>query len=213
MLHGTVCAVLKSGGEFKPDHAHWLREQVLEHMPNWDWRLWTDFDIRGATQLKRDLPKWWSKYEIYEDESLKGPALVLDLDTVILDEWKPLPEHYNRTIVWHDPYQVLCRTPRYLGGMLYLPPDARTLLLHQFRSWAHIPEDDQPHLRQCLGTGVVVGNYAYPDQFLSYKVHVAQAVGIRPETKLVYFHGIPRPWDVDPRPDWIPSLHSPHRYF
>jgi hypothetical protein len=211
-IYGTVCAVLKSGGDFKPDHAHWLREQVIERMPNWDWRLWTDFDIQGATQLKRDLPKWWSKYEIYEDDSLQGPALVLDLDTVILDEWAPLPEHRDRVMVLHDPNHGYTRFPRYCGGVLYLPPDARQLLLHQFRSWSHIPDDDQPHLRQCLGPNVVVGNYQYPDQFMSYKLQT-QRVGIRPETKMVYFHGLPRPWDVTPKPDWIPSLYNPHRYY
>lgn len=210
MTHGTVCAVLKSGGVFKPEHALWFKEQVLERMPNWRFRLWTDFDMKGATQLKRDLPKWWSKYEIYEDETLTGPAFVLDLDTVILGEWAPYPCDSDRVIVWHDPYQGSIQYPRYLGGILYLPDHARKVLLNQFRSWDHVPEDDQPHLRHCLGRNVVVGQHAYPDQMLSYKVHVMRPeIGIRPETKLVYFHGLPRPWDVTPRPDWIPPPHNP----
>lgn len=204
MIHGTVAAVLKSGGDFKPAHAEWLREQVAERMPNWSWRLWTDFDVPGATQLKQDLPKWWSKYEIYADETLDGPSLVLDLDTVILKEWAPRPEHRDSPIVLNDPFQELSRVPRYLGGVLYLPKPARQALLAQFRSWTwgH-PEDDQPHLRAVLHPlRPVVATYHYPDQFVSYKVHV-QSLGLRPENKIVYFHGKPRPWDA--KEPWVPS--------
>jgi hypothetical protein len=167
--------------------------------------------IPGAIRLKHDLPKWWGKFEIHADTSI-GPALVLDLDVVLLSQWVPTPEHRLQPIVWRDPIkQARGDFNAILGGILYLPPDTRARMASDFfknpaRCMAKYGGDDQPYLRNLMqAESPLRGQDTYLDEVVSFKVHVA-GLGLRPANKIVLFHGLPRPWDV--QYDWIPRLND-----
>lgn len=209
-MSGTVCAVLKSGGIFEPRHAMFLQKQIAEKMPDWDFRLWTDYEIEGATKLSPGLPKWWGKYDIYRIQ-FEGPALVVDLDTVFLDRWNPVARDWNRPHLARDPYASIAFNKNgALGGFVYLPEWARAKLALAF--WGD-PEtrmlenqgNDQPLLRDVLWDDSIIIQDRYPDELVSYKIHV-RSLGLRPENRVVYFHGTPRCWDLDL--PWIPKLEN-----
>jgi hypothetical protein len=204
----TICCVLKSGGDFVPAHVTWLQRQCKEHMPGWEFKCWSDMDVKGAIALRRDLPKWWSKFEIYS-HLFDGPALVIDLDTVFVRELVVKPEHEGKAIFWRNPWKDGFRKPEELAGSFtYLPKWARERI---WKAWFGKSEeimaahggDDQPFLHSLFADRALRWQDHYVDQVVSYKAHV-KATGINEDTRAVCFHGIPRPWDAEE--NWIPKL-------
>lgn len=204
----TICCVLRSGGDFTPIHVEWLRRQCAEHMPDWRFQCWSDMDVPGAVRLQSDWPKWWAKFEIYS-RLFAGPALVIDLDTVFVRTLEILPEHEDCTIFLRNPWKDGFRKPEQLaGGFTYLPEWARAEL---WEAWSVDPQgimnryggDDQPFLHSLFANKALRWQDHYIDQVVSYKAHVKH-LGVGPDTRVVYFHGVPRPYDVEA--SWIPPL-------
>lgn len=202
----TVAAVLKSGGDFDGRHGRFLERQVRQHYPEYEWRLYSDMDV-GTHALRLGLPRWWSKQEVCADESLRGPVLLLDLDVVILQPWMP-PEP-GLTIAAADFNRITLpgMSPSLLGGFLYLQEHDRALLAADFfdnpiKAMATANSDDQPRLGRILPHAIPVQRID-PDAVVLYKTHVLP-LGLRPENKIVLFHGEPRPWDSGE--PWVPSL-------
>lgn len=210
-LKGLICCVLKSGGDFSPAHVEWLKRQCEQHMADWTFVCWSDMDVPDCMPLRHGWPKWWSKMEIYGNPYLGSlPALVIDLDTVFL---KPLiikPQHQNHALFLRDPWKDGFRKPeRLAAGFTYLPAWARTLI---WDAWIQqgpheVMEancgDDQPFLHHLFAHRALRWQDHYIDQVVSYKAQV-QALGVQKENRIVYFHGLPRPWNA---PDeWIPKL-------
>ena len=90
----VVLCVLKSGGEYKPEHAARLYDQFLEHAPpEVGFLCLTDLVPElerlhvPATPLTHGWPGWWSKCEAL---AAPGPALYLDLDVSIVGDLEPL---------------------------------------------------------------------------------------------------------------------------
>ena len=95
------------------------------------------------------------------------------------------------------------------GGFLYLPEEARARIWEEWnqRGPTNVIRatvgDDQKFIGPLIGPGAVRIQDAYPDEIVSYKMHARQH-GLFPHTKVVYFHGIPRPWEATD--SWIPPL-------
>ncbi len=211
LVKGTICCVLKSGGDFTPAHVAWLKQMCHEKMPDWDFCCWSDMDVPGRIPLKMNLPKWWSKMEIYRTE-FGGPALVIDLDTVFLKEFTIRPEHEDEMLVIRCPWKNGFRSPeRLAGGFMYLPPWSRAQI---WQAWRLAGEDtiglyddnDQIFLHKYFADKALRIQDHYIDEVVSYKVHVL-GMGLQSENKVVYFHGEPRPWNVDL--PWIPKCSHP----
>lgn len=210
MASRSICCVLKSGGDFKPEHVFWLREQCRQHMPDWDFKIWSD-RIPESRPLYRRWPKWWSKFEIYQYKDI-GPALVVDLDTVFLSGLKILPEHEDKAIMLRDVWKDGARFPERLGGgFSYLPVWAQDKLWSEWirrgpeNVMAQYGGDDQPFLHELFSKEALRWQDEYVDEVVSYKVHI-KGIGLQEDNKVVFFHGKPRPWDVDE--PWIPEVKS-----
>lgn len=210
-VEGTICCVLKSGGDFTPEHVAWLRKMCRDKMPDWDFACWSDMDVPGKIPLRLDLPKWWSKMEIYNTQ-FGGPALVIDLDTVFVQELKIKPEHREKMLVIRDPWKDGSRGPeRLAGGFMYLPQWVRE---DMWRAWSiegrdtigTYDDNDQIFLHKYYKDVALRFQDHYIDEIVSYKVHVL-GMGLQPENRVVYFHGEPRPWNVDL--PWIPKCSRP----
>ena len=86
----TVCCVLRSGGEFKPEHAVALQAGVREHLSvEHEFVCLADGLLAGVhtTLLDHDWPGWWAMLEMFR---MPGPTLYLDLDAVIVGSLDPL---------------------------------------------------------------------------------------------------------------------------
>lgn len=165
-------------------------------------------DVPDAIPLKRNWPKWWSKFEIYET-SFNGASLVIDLDTVFVDELKIKPEHNYQAIFLRNPWKDGMRSPEQLaGGFSYLPDWTRAVLWHEFKRdpediMRQFDGDDQPFLHSLLADKALRWQDHYIDEVVSYKSQ-AKGLGVTPDNKVIFFHGNPRPWQAEE--PWIPSL-------
>ena len=84
----TIATVLRSGGDYRPEHVRALADMCGRFAPAHRFVVLTDQcyafaedEEIEARPLKRDWPGWWAKMELF---ALPGPVLFFDLDTVIV---------------------------------------------------------------------------------------------------------------------------------
>ena len=191
----TPCCVLRSGGDFGPEHVRWLARQVpglvclsdVPPVPGVDWR-----------PLQHGWPGWWAKMEMF-GPALEGDVLMIDLDTVVLR----LPEAPSETTVLQD-----FTDPSVMGsGFMFVTAADRARV---WEAWLADPAGhmaanrrwpkwgDQGFLQDHIG-----GAAKWGANVRSYKVHCRG--GLPEGTDVVCFHGKPRPWAV--RDAWVPPLY------
>ena len=188
-----VACVLRSGGDFGPEHVQWLAKQVPGLV------CLSDVPVPGVERiaLEHDWPGWWSKMAMF-GPALSGDVLMLDLDTVVL-RMPDLPAETTVLENWNE--------PGWMGsGLMFVTAEDRARVWdawiadpakhmrenHRWPKWG-----DQGFLQDYLG-----GANRWGDNVRSYKVHCQG--GLPEGTDIVAFHGKPRPWDV--RQPWIPPM-------
>ena len=188
-----VACVLKEGPEYRPAHVAAMADSILAHN---DVRIvcLTDakkIDHPGVERvpLVHGWKGWWSKLELFRQ--CQEPTLYLDLDTVVIGK---LPDIGPRFTMLADVY----RHGDFGSGVMswQTPP------VHIYERFAKFPGTfmqlyrtrdrwgDQAFIRDNLGVKPDV----FSDEYRSYKVHCRKRVPRG--TKVVYFHGKPRPWEV-----------------
>ena len=203
----SVVCVLRSGGEYVPDHARRLYEGVKKHWPH-DRPLrfvaLTDIPINTKGIEERRLYQrhkgWWSKMELFDaSQDVLGNILYFDLDTLIVGSLEQIAKPRPLTLL-----RDFCHPERLQSGMMYLPIGSRPLVSAAFIADAEyimkfirgdgefldsVWRDRNPVVWQDSGTDT-------EGQVVSYKVHVRQRKGqsIPDHTRVVCFHGQPRPW-------------------
>lgn len=83
----TVACVLRSGGEYQPEHVKHLRSNVKKYLafPH-RFVCVTDTPIEDVhcILLRHNWPGWWSKMELWRPGLFGGTVLYFDLDTVLV---------------------------------------------------------------------------------------------------------------------------------
>lgn len=193
-----VMCVLRSGGEFRPEHVIRLREQVMTHLPGADFWCLSDIEIPGVQTLplKFDWPGWWAKMEVFRP-SIKGPVLFFDLDTSIVGSLGDVAA-IDRLSIMRD----VCRPHGLQSSMMYLPEGARERI---WLEWIDRPEHwmriyrkggDQAFLERFWLEKANRWQDLLPAQIVSYKADRIAERGIPENARVVIFHGRPRPWHV-----------------
>lgn len=197
-----ILTVLRSGGEYRPEHVERLRGQCAKWAPGVPFECLSDLD--GT--LRHDWPGWWCKLAMFED--VREPFLFMDLDTTICGPLDDLLARRELTVLsdFYWPEKIAS------GLMLVTPNEAE-------QAWAAFTADPDRHMRECRtqarwgdqgflesvwGRSVSRWQRALPDSVVSYKRHVRRAQtpresgnGSVPEgASVVCFHGKPRPWEV-----------------
>lgn len=189
----TVACVLRSGGDFGPEHVQWLARQVPGLV------CLSDVPVPGVEtiRLEHDWPSWWAKMEMF-GPALAGDVLMLDLDTVVLS----MPEMPTETTVLEN-----FAEPGWMGsGFMFVTEADRA------RIWQAWTANPAKHMRECArwpkwgDQGFLqdhIGSAArWGENVRSYKAHCKD--GVPDGTGVVVFHGKPRPWNV--RLPWVPQL-------
>jgi hypothetical protein len=178
-------------------------------MPGSEFICFSDVELPfQRVPLVTDWPAWWAKMEIY-GSSLQGPLLVMDLDTVILGKFEPSAEHLTRSwVMRHFTRDGFAAPEEFSCGIMLVTEDFRRKVFEHFsRDPAFYMReslgDDQKYFKKYWGTSLERFQDAFPDQFVSFKLHVAQH-GLREDNVFVNFHGLPRPWQV--KESWIPEV-------
>lgn len=193
-----VYCVLRSGGDYRPEHVIRLREQVMTHLPGADFWCLSDIEIPGVQTLplKFDWPGWWAKMEVFRP-SIKGPVLFFDLDTSIVGGLGDIAA-IDRLSIMRDVY----RPHGLQSSMMYLPEGARERI---WLEWIDRPEHwmriyrkggDQAFLERFWLEKANRWQDLLPAQIVSYKADRIAERGIPENARVVIFHGRPRPWQV-----------------
>lgn len=184
-MPSSVC-VLRSGGDFMPEHVQRLARMVPRLI------ALSDVPIDGVPviPLVHDWPKWWAKIELCRPD-IQGDLFYLDLDTSVFR----IPAMPNRDTVLTD-----FGDPDVIGsGLMFLTEATRA------RIWAdwiadpaghmqrHVkwPAGDQGFLLKHLKGAMRWQSIA---KVYSWKVHCKR--GIPADADVVCWHGKPRPWHV-----------------
>lgn len=188
-----IATVLKRGPEFRPEHLKRLVNTIRESGNDHKIICLTDFEFEIAGVDRIPLihfwPGWWSKIELFRVAT--EPTLYLDIDTVVVGR---LPEIGPRFAMIEDVYD----SRNYGSGVMSWQKAPRNIYdtfksdadryMRKYRTRQHW--GDQAFIRDYLGHKPdLLGN-----EFRSYKAHCKRFVPH--ETKVVYFHGKPRPWFV-----------------
>lgn len=186
-----VATVLRSGGEYKPEHVYRLQRMCGDE----PFVCLSDTALRCETiPLRHNWPGWWAKLELFAPW-VEGDLLYFDLDTTVLH----LPPIPNRSAVLRD-----FTRPETIGsGMMFLKAEDRAAV------WGAFVADPARHMAECR-TPARWGDQGFIAPFFkdalrwqdfarvySYKVHCRQRVP--QDAEVVCFHGKPRPWDVSLR--------------
>ena len=188
----NVC-VLRSGGDYGPEHVRWLAKQVPDLV------CLSDVPVQGVetVPMRYGFPGWFSKIELFSD-AFADDLMYFDLDTVVFDVPK-----VDKTTVLRDFYY-----PETMGsGLMYIAQADKARVFEDFmrspglHMRRHTVEGDQAFLQKHLGDCQKWQDVA---RVVSFKAHCQQ--GVPEGTQVVCFHGTPRPWHVVA--DWIPRLEN-----
>lgn len=214
-----IATVLRSGGGYTPAHVQWLHRQLPPDVPS---VCFSDVDVPDVQTipLQHDWPGWWSKMELFRPD-IMDDIFFIDLDTVIVGDITELLSE-KRLAVLSDFYH-----PATIGSAIMRIP-------HSVKAgvWDAFVSDVDHIMHSCTVPGKKWGDQGflmdalpasvrwqkeYPGQIVSYKQHIAKAgmpgwhnirsTGngcIPSDTRIVCFHGKPRPWEVSL--PWVPPL-------
>lgn len=188
-----IACVLRSGGEYNDHHVCLLADSILAYN---DLPIVCLSDVNfyhPGVEVRPLLHKWkgwWSKIELFRE--FAGPTLYLDLDTVVVGKLPAIGERFTmlrdvyRTHDFGSGVMSWTKSHKWIYDRFLQQPSYFMNRYRTRRNWG-----DQGFIRDHLGfTPDVFG-----DEYRSYKVHCAERVPAG--TKVVYFHGKPKPWEVE----------------
>ncbi|MDX1532641.1 MAG: hypothetical protein R3230_00380 [Nitrosopumilaceae archaeon] len=208
----TIVCVYKTGGDFDAEYVEKLYDKIGN---DYDFVCLTDAnDIAERVPtlpLEFGWPKWWSKMEIFKPGQFEGSdILYFDLDTVIvsdeIDDLYDATDH-NNMIMLSDFY-----FPKNLAsGIMYIPYEYNEIFWNEFiKNPQKIINDyrgDQDFLCDVIHKHELVvdrWDQILPDYIASYKTNIIKKYPrhLKPlqvdatKSKIICFHGKPRPKDV-----------------
>jgi len=177
--------------------------------------------IHWVRQLRAGWPGWWAKMEMFK---LLGPVLYFDLDTIItgsidtLADWVVqadddallvLRDFYSRRqssgiLGWRSDMGLILQDFRdnyaakaswHRGGRV-ISMRAKGVRFQGDQDWLRIFLRNHPQVSAVMAQDVQPGLY-------SYKVDVQRTGKLPDDASIVCFHGLPRPREVEPRPEWM----------
>ena len=194
----TVVCVLRSGGDYGPEHVRRLRDQLSRWSPECRLLCLSDAEIDGVEVLPLafDWPGWWSKMELFRPD-LTGDFVFLDLDVSIVGDLTNLFA-VHETAVMRDVYR-----PDGLqsAAMVLKQSDRAEVWARWIASPGHWMRKfrrggDQAFLETVwLGRVTRLQDLLPARQLVSFKADV-RGRELPEAASIVMFHGRPRPWEV-----------------
>lgn len=195
----TVACVLRSGGDYAPEHVWALQRGVDKHLqaPH-VFRVLTDYEGFGAESipLQAALPGWWSKLELFRPAAFSGRVLYFDLDTMLVGAIDDLAGYWGRFAMLEDFFKPGAGQ----SGVMVWTPCAETEAI-----WRGFSVDPVRNMRAFKngGDGSFIDAYVdsaallqriFPGQIVSYKQCIFPSDVVPDGARVVCFHGYPRPW-------------------
>jgi hypothetical protein len=187
-----------SGGDFKTGHINALAKQCAEYAPGVEFLCVTDLPVgKGVTRLPRfdkSWQGWWVEMEMF-NPAIKGPLLYMDIDTVVVGSMADILAQTELTVL-RDAYRGRRDPTAIQDSCMLLPEEVRGPI---WEDWLQ----NTDRIRGLTGAMQNLfqihwrGKAKYwqdvlPGQFASWKVDGDRGK----DTRVFFFHGRPRPWDV-----------------
>jgi hypothetical protein len=214
-----VVCVLRSGGQYRAQHARRLYKQVQQFAPHGtEFRCLTDMAKElaplnvPALPLTTDWPGWWAKAEAWY---VKGPTLYLDLDVTIMRDLTPLLEacaaheliilrDFRSRFDWVDSSVVGWRgSLEKLTRRFAEAPEAWMWKYAVGLAHSQINRfGDQAFIADQWYGPVAYWQEVLPLHILSYKKQWRPAKKWarvdRSQCRILVYHSEPKPWDLSP---------------
>lgn len=205
MLH-VVC--IKAGPKFGPDYPNILFDMVRRNLAEGyagRFVCFTD-DATGLDEgievrpLPADLPGWWSKLALFKPGLFpEGDRIVfLDLDTVLTGRIDALCDYSGPFAILRDAFR-----PNGLQSSVMAWRAGECHDIWESYIAAGCPMDDadgdQAWIEKAHPNAIRLQD-AFPEMFVSYKY----LIGIPATESVVFFHGKPRPHEVET--GWVPLV-------
>lgn len=184
--------------EYGAEHVFALQDMVARTLPDARFTCFADSHIAGVNvrfippevrELGQRYPKLW----LWSGDVDLGRMLYLDLDCVLVGDLSPLVERTEPVVVWEDPSSKPGRV-RYNTSMILMDSGAAPQVWESYAG-ERAPGlgTDQAWVRHTLGPDVPT--WGPDDGVLSYKRHCRD--GLPEHARAVFFHGSPKPWDLE----------------
>jgi len=202
MTKPKVYLVMRWSKEYTPTHVRRLAAQITDC----DVVALADIPVIMAPQnilLKYDYPGWWSKMELFRPD-IEGDLFYMDLDSTVLGPVANLARVGNTTML-RDFY----RADGLQSSVMYLTMEDRARV---WQAWCGKEQEiisrfsvkrpghngDQNFLEEVLGveSSVLRWQDTHPGAICSYKVHVQPSGKVPEGTRILVFHGKPKPWNL-----------------
>lgn len=197
-----VALVLRSGGEYKPEHVQTLAAQLREQ--RFEPFVLSNVDVPGIERIPLRYPTWtgwWAKMELFRPD-IEGDLLYFDLDTRIVGGLSDIAARTEITLI-DDFYRP---GKRVSSGLMYLPAVARAETWVRWHDrYMHVFRGDGEFMNWLWRGRAKTWPEVLPGQVVSYKCHVmkdpkkAKHVGdgtVPENARVVCFHGKPRPFEI-----------------
>ena len=194
----TIASVLRSGGDYNASHVAILEASVKKHL-SVEHSFVCLSDVECGVEripLTDGWSGWWSKLELFK---IPGPVIYFDLDTIIINNLDSIVEKMlapefcilrDVFIGKKDPHSMQSSVMSWRGDMSEL----YKTFLESPEKYIKLYKGDQDFIYAQLGkTRAAYYQDILPNNIMSYKAHL-RGKPTPPETKIVIFHGLPRPW-------------------
>ena len=176
-----VIGVARSGGWVTPDYPERLHRDTNA-------LILTDMNLPFETlPFQYEWGGWWSKMEIMRPD-IKGDWLYMDMDTLVTGDIQPLLD-VGEFAMLGDYYRPLLES-----GVLYLTEEIRAEI------WALWIQDPERWMQEYRGDGDFLrshfGHKAKDLRQLVSGLHSYKVNGKRKDTRLLIYHGQPRPHET-----------------
>jgi len=201
----TIATVLKCGGDYTTYHVEVLKRSIGIHI-NCEFKFVCLTDVYSCNfekiKLVENWPTWWSKMELFK---LKGPLIYFDLDTIIVGSLGPIVDvaKNHKFSILRDAFQGK-KNPNAMQSSVMAWNGDMTYLYEKFKkNDKHIIKSlhgDQSYIsREIDPKTVTFFQDVLPETLLSYKADI-NGKSIPKNTSIVFFHGLPRPWQQNKIP-------------
>lgn len=210
----TVACVLRASRDFRPEQVARLYAGVRKHWTGaLDFVCLTDtpVGVPGVEEipLGHPWPGYWAKLALFEPGVLAGPVLYFDLDTMIVGPLTDIAARARLTML-----RALNKRGDYtaMSGLMLLPEGVRGpvwgrwirapktyIRRHVWGAPSHYSWGDQGFLEdafRAIKRRIRYWQQDLPGQVESYRKQVAKRGAVGRDTRVVYFHGSPRPWEI-----------------
>lgn len=207
-----VVCVLRSGGEFLPEHVQALAEGVRRHLKrSYRFTCLTDIPslvgslpgVRTET-LIHEWPGWFSKLELFR-RLFENPVLYIDLDSVIVGPLDGITSGHNFTVL-----ENFWARDRIGSGLMAWSVASMPKLWHIYDRFCRSPDQymaeyvtpdkwgDQGFIHHNTPVEPARWQTRFPGKVLSFRKHVLKQRRVPAHAAVICFAGKVRPWTLPP---------------